>query len=139
MLLKRNVIMELLGAHRALDGLRSEDKFTAYKFAPEVVDKVVDNIMALKATIVEAESWRDTLAKQLSGDSPAPMGQGHPKWITFVEALNAYMLQEVDMELQAFTKEDLNLKVNYILPSIREALLPVMAVTKMATSQAAAS
>ena len=49
MKLRRLAALELLGALRSLDGLALNGQFSAFTFTTDALEKIVDNIIALRA------------------------------------------------------------------------------------------
>lgn len=111
MKLKRIEALELLAALRGLDGVRNGDKVTAFVFTPEVVDKVVGNILALKSVQFAVEEYQKEAARMTASDG-SPLS----------ERLGSWLATEIDMPLQPITKSDLNVKSNPIPVSIRVGL-----------------
>jgi hypothetical protein len=122
--LRRLAAFELLTALRSLDGVSHDGTFTPFKLAPEVTDKIVDNIVKLRVIAEEADAHREELAKQL-GEGKR-MDPNHPRVAEFNEQWSHWMMDRIGIELQMLTKEELNMKENHIPISVRERLLPIV-------------
>lgn len=114
--------LQRIVASGILDALRSLDSFT---FAPEVIDKIVDNIVQLKKVALEMDSRREELAKQLQ-ITPGETAADSPQVAKFNVLWMKWVQEEVEVNLTPLTREELNLKTNRLPITVRERLLPLM-------------
>ena len=129
MKLRRLAALELLGALRSLDGLAVNGQFNAFTFTTDAIEKIVDNIVALRAVAAEVQAYHDEQSKLLA--SGKVMDGCNPNFNRFSELLTARMQEEIEVPLTPLTKDELNVKTNHIPPSVREKLLPLMRVPEL--------
>jgi hypothetical protein len=120
MKLRRIVALELLTALRSLEGANVNGKSVHFQFDPEVIEKIVDNIVVLRRLAEKADVHRILLAKELSGGKP--MSNANPNFGKLQEEMNAYMMEEVELDLRCLSKGELQTTTNPIPISVRERL-----------------
>lgn len=113
MKIRRVVAIELLAALRQLDN---------FEFKPDVVDKLVQNVITLRKVQEELGVYRDELSKQLGIE---PGDQQSPKAREFDKLFNEHLVDFVEVELIVIPKEDWDYSKNRIPLTVRERLLPI--------------
>ncbi len=124
MKMKRLAALELLAGLRSLDGTNVNGQFTPFNFDPEVVDKIVENIVALRTFGETVDAYRIELGKLLKIEAGMPatdpvVAQFNAKWIEWING-------EVEIDLLPITKTELKLKENRLPISARERLIPLL-------------
>lgn len=113
MKIRRVVAIELLAALRQLDN---------FEFKPEVVDKLVQNVITLRKVQEELGVLREELAKQLKvqpGDQQSPAAR------QFDKLFNDHLVEHIELDLIVITKEEWDYDKNRIPLTVRERLLPI--------------
>lgn len=125
MKIRRLTAIELLSTLRNLDGVNVNGTVQPFKFEPDVIEKIIGNILVLRKVKDEADIYSDELKRQLSAGTP--MQPSHPSFAKFQESMGSWLSQEVALDLLTLTREELNLTENRIPITFRECLLPIMA------------